>query len=214
MTPGFRFDAVVLAAGTPLRDPAEANAILTGEITLEQIHRYLPIAPPLAVGEIRGADLREILEVELTRVFSPDAFEHSGGWLGGFGGLDLEVDLPRGDGQRIRSMRLTGSAEPVADEEILSVASCVRPFDDDDVMCSNPAFRDIHALENPSMGRSWTPLELLVDAFESGDAHRASAAPSARITDHGRVVQWPEASFMQPLNPGSRSAEPLAHAAH
>ena len=214
MTPGFRFDAVVLPAGRPLRHPAEDSALPREEITLEQIYRYLPIAPSLAVGEIRGEDLREILEVELARVFSPDAFEHSGGWLGGFGGLDIDVDLSRGDGGRVRSVRLTGAAEPIGDEEILSVASCVRPFDDDGVMCSNPAFHGISELENPATGRAWTPLELLVDAFESGDARRAAAAPNARITDHSHVAQWPEAPFIQPLNPEGTSAGPLARAPH
>ncbi len=213
MTPGFRFDAVVLPAGTALRDAAEDSPLLRGEITLEQVYRYLPIAPSLAVGEIRGEDLRKILEVELTRVFSPDAFEHSGGWFGGFGGLDIDVDLSRGDGERVRSVRLTGADEHVGDEEILSVASCVRPFDDDGVMCSNPAFRGVRELENPATGRSWTPLELLVDAFESGEA-RGAAAATARVADHGHVAQWPQAPFIQPLNTGSTSAQPLAHTVH
>ena len=107
MTPGFRFDAVVLPGGAAAR----------GEVTLEQIYRYLPIAPSLAVGEIRGEDLRNILEVELVRVFSPDPFEHSGGWLGGFGGLEIDVDLSRPDGERVRSVRLAGADEPIGDDE-------------------------------------------------------------------------------------------------
>ena len=156
MTPGFRFDAVVLPLGTGLSSADEDGAFLSGEITLEQIYRYLPIAPSLAVGEVRGEDLREILEVELSRVFSSDAFGHSGGWLGSFGGLDIDVDLSRGDGERIRSVRLMGAAEPIADNEILSVASCVRPFDDDGVMCSNPNFRGISEFENPTTGRAYT----------------------------------------------------------
>ena len=64
------------------------------------------------MGEIRGADLREILEVELVRVFSPDPFEHSGGWLGSFGGLDIDVDLSKPDGQRIRGIT-TDWARPI-----------------------------------------------------------------------------------------------------
>jgi 2',3'-cyclic-nucleotide 2'-phosphodiesterase (5'-nucleotidase family) len=41
MTPGFRFDAVVLPAGSREDWVPEAS----GEITLEQLYRFLPIAP-------------------------------------------------------------------------------------------------------------------------------------------------------------------------
>jgi len=214
MTPGFRFDTLVLPEEKSLRSAAADGPLPRGEITLEEIYRYLPIAPSLAVGEIRGEDLRGILEVELTRVFSPDVFEHSGGWLGGFGGLDIEVDLSKGDGNRVRRVRLVGAAAPIGDDEMLSVASCVRPFDDDGVMCSNPAFRRIAEFQNPATGRAWTPVELLVNAFESGDAQRAAAAPKSRITDHGHITQWPQAPFIQPLNLGSMTAESLVRAAH
>ncbi len=197
MTPGFRFDAVTLPSA---------------EITVEQAYRYLPIAPSLAVGEISGRELREILEVELTRVFSSDAFEHSGGWLGGFGGLELEVDLGASDGARVKSVRLAGASAPLRDDETVSVASCIRPFDEDGVMCSNPNFKKIRAFENPVAGRAWTPLELLVDAFASGEANRAR--PISRITDIGHVDQWPQAPFIQPLHTESPSERSLSHAAH
>ena len=183
MTPGFRFDAVVLP---------EAG----GEINLEQLYRYLPIAPSLATGEIRGEDLRDILELELTRVFSTDPFQHSGGWFGGYGGLEIEVDLTQPDGARIRRLSLSGSQEPIGDDEILTVASCVRPFDEDGVMCSNPAFREVTELENPATGRAWSPLELLTHAFETG---AAPVAPSSRVADRGGLALWPEGLFIQPL---------------
>ncbi len=197
MTPGFRFDAIVSPGGG---------------ITVEQAYRYLPIAPSLAIGEIRGADLRDILEVELTRVFSPDAFEHSGGWLGGFGGLDVEVDLARPDGERVLSVRLSGASAPLHDDEIVRVASCVRPFDDEGVMCSNPNFRDIERLENPATGRDWTPLEMFVDAFESGRANESR--PVSSIRDRGEVPAWPRARFMQPLHSHNDESAPLAHVGH
>ncbi|MEN8158731.1 MAG: 5'-nucleotidase C-terminal domain-containing protein [Myxococcota bacterium] len=206
MTPGFRFDAVVLPAGAELPG---ASAPASGVITLEHLYRYLPIAPSLAVGEIRGADLRLLLEVELTRVFSPDAFEHSGGWLGGFGGLEVDVDLSRPDGERVLAVRLAGAAEPLGDDELVSVASCVRPFDEDGVMCSNPSFRGIHELENPDTGRAWTPLELLAHAFESGAVKGAAKTSSARVTDHGGVRPWPAAPFIQPFASPRAGAGPL-----
>jgi 2',3'-cyclic-nucleotide 2'-phosphodiesterase (5'-nucleotidase family) len=199
MTPGFRFDAIVL--------PEAAGS--TGKVTLEQVYRYLPIAPSLATGEIRGADLRENLEVELTRVFSPNAFEHSGGWLGGFGGLEVDVDLSGPDGERVKSMRLGDTNEPLGDDDIVTVVSCVRPFDDDGVMCSNPNFESIRPLENPSTGRAWTPLEILVEAFATGDTKHAQ--PIAHVRDIGELGRWPDAPYMQPLHSHSVSAQPAAH---
>jgi len=197
MTPGFRFDAVVPAGD----DRRGASSSVTGEITLEQLYRFLPIAPSLAIGEIRGDDLREILELELTRVFSPDPFQHSGGWFGGFAGLEIDVDLTQPDGARIRRLHLSGSEEPIRDDEILTVASCVRPFDEDDVMCSNPAYRKVSEFENPATGRAWSPLELLLHAFETG---RAPVAASSRVEDRGLVALWPQGRFVQPLMDAGR----------
>lgn len=187
MTPGFRFDAVI---------PPKVAGGASGEITLEQIYRYLPIAPMIATGTIRGETLRGILELELTRIFSEDPFQHSGGWFGGFSGLDVEVDLTRGDGERIQRMSLMGSPEQIGDDDVLTVASCVRPFDDDDIMCSNPGYSDISEIENPTTGRSWTPLEFLVDAFETG---AAPVPPNSRVTDRGGQMLWPEDLYIQPL---------------
>ncbi len=93
-------------------------------------------------------------------------------------------------------MSLMGSAEPIGDEEVLTVASCIRPFDDDDIMCSNPGYREISEIENPATGRAWTPLEFLVDAFESG---AAPVAANSRVTDRGGQILWPEGLYIQPL---------------
>jgi sulfur-oxidizing protein SoxB len=192
MTPGFRFDAVVV----PRDDGSSSSAGATGEITLEQLYRYLPIAPSLAVGKIRGRDLRDILELELTRVFSADPFQHSGGWFGGFAGLDIEVDLTRPDGERIVRLRLSGSEQPIGDDQLLTVASCIRPFDDDDIMCSNPGYREIVELENSATGRAWTPLEFLLHAFETG---AAPVPPNSRVEDRAGVTLWPQGPFIQPM---------------
>lgn len=200
MTPGFRFDAVVL----PSEDRGGSSTGAAGMITVEQLYRFLPIAPSLAVGEIRGEDLHDILELELTRVFSADPFQHSGGWFGGFGGLEIEVDLTQPDGERIQRLHLSGSDTPIGEDEILTVASCVRPFDDDGTMCSNPGYREITELQNPATSRAWTPLELLAHAFATGSA---PVAPSSHVTDSGGLALWPQGPFIQPLI----DAEPTAH---
>lgn len=184
MTPGLRFDAV-LRPGDP--------------VTLEQIYRYLPMAPKLAVGEIRGDALRANLERELTRVFSPDAFEHSGGWLGGFVGLEIDLDLSRPDGERVSEIRLLPSGEPVGPDDVLRVASCVRPFDGDGVMCGSTSFEDITPVENPATGRAWTPHELIVRAFEEGEI-ASLVDPEPHVHDASKLDVWPVSPFVQPLS--------------
>ena len=79
------------------------------------------------------------------------------------------------------------------------MVSCVRPFDDEGVMCSNPNFRGITEVENRATGRAWTPFELLLQAFETG---AAPVAPSSHVEDHGSLGQWPGAPFVQPLRQG------------
>ena len=192
MTPGFRFDAVILPHSGGEDSVADPNS----EITIERLYRYLPIAPGLATGKLRGDRLREILELELTRIFSLDPFQHSGGWLGGFAGLDIDVDLSRPDGQRIQRLHLMGSSEPIADGEMLTVASCIRPFDDDGIMCSNPGYEEIVELENPATGRTWTPLEFLAHAFETG---LVPVAENSRVRDLGGQALWPAGPYIQPL---------------
>jgi sulfur-oxidizing protein SoxB len=195
MTPGFRFDAVIAPRSSNPDGAPEAK----GEITIERLYRYLPIAPGLATGKIRGERLRGILELELTRIFSLDPFQHSGGWLGGFAGLDLELDLSKADGQRILRMSLIGSSESIGDDEILTVASCIRPFDEDDIMCGNPGYEEIVELVNPATGRTWTPLEFLAHAFETG---LVPVAENSRVVDRGGEALWPVGPYVQPLREG------------
>ncbi|MCP3984448.1 MAG: hypothetical protein GY723_08660 [bacterium] len=183
MTPGLRFDSV-LQPGEP--------------VTLEQAYRYLPMAPKLSVGEIRGDALRANLERELTRVFSPDPFEHSGGWFGGFVGLEIDLDLSRPDGERVAEMRMLPSGEPVGPDDVLRVASCVRPFDGDGVMCGSADFEGISPIQNASSGRTWTPLEVIIRAFEREEVAGA-IDPLPRVHDAAAIEVWPNAPFVQPL---------------
>jgi 2',3'-cyclic-nucleotide 2'-phosphodiesterase (5'-nucleotidase family) len=206
-TPGFRFDAVVPPPG--FEGPRAGGT--SGEITLEQLYRILPVSPNVAVGKTTGRELRGVVEAELTRVFSEDPFEHSGGWFGTLGGLELDLDLTRPDGERILAMRLSGSHDRVSDDEVITVVSCVRPFDDEGTMCSNPGFRDIEPFENVSTGNPWIPFEALREAFERGEATRPGAPGPSVVTDRGELEQWPAATFVQPLR-GQRAVGVLNRA--
>ena len=181
LTPGFRFDSVI-AANT--------------DITLEQLYRYLPVPPVVAKGVISGKNLKAVFETELMRVFSPNAFKHSGGWLMGISGLDLTIDLSREKGERVVAMARSGDMSEILPSDRLTVVSCVRPFDDKDVMCSNPGFESIEKLNGPA-GENWTPLELLRHTLGNG-----SPAPRARqfIRDNAQTPYWPTSPYMQPLH--------------
>ena len=191
-SPGFRFDAVVPPRGMALADGGEA----TGEITLEQLYRILPATPDAATGTVTGRALKEVVEMELSRVFSEDPFEHNGGWFGSIGGVELDLDLSRPDGERVLAMRLTESQLPLAEDDRVTVASCVRPFDDAGTLCGNAGFDDVVPLIDEQTGKPWNPFSALRHAFETGDA---MAETTARVTDRGRVVQWPVGWAVQPL---------------
>jgi S-sulfosulfanyl-L-cysteine sulfohydrolase len=189
LTPGFRFDAVV-PAGHPM--------------TLEQAYRYLPAPPTLARGTITAGRLRELFEGELTRVFSSDAFNQSGGWFMGVSGITLQLDLSAADGSKVLEMRrlsdgssLWAEGSLLQDEDTLSVLSCLRPFDADDELCGNGGFTDIQSMESPA-GNSWAGVEFLswVMSQEQPEntLHRA-------ISDVSATPFWPESEFVQPLQP-------------
>jgi sulfur-oxidizing protein SoxB len=179
LTPGFRFDAVVLQG-----DP----------VTLENLYRYLPVPATLAGGNITGRNLKALFEKELSSVFSKDAFHHEGGWFLGISGLQLQVDLTRADGQRVISLRRAGDNSEILADDVLSVASCVRPFDESGVLCSGSGFTDVKPLFDPG-GQEWTPLQFLRKRLEAGSPHNHAG----HVSDVSHAPLWPTAEFIQPL---------------
>ena len=191
-TPGFRFDAIVPPRGFT----GPGGSVSSGEITLEDLYRMLPVSPEVAIGEVTGRALREVVESDLSRVFSQDSFRHSGGWFGTLGGVELDLDLKRPDGQRVLEMRLAGGEDPIADDQVLTVVSCVRPFDDEGTMCSNRGYQQIEPFDNEATGNPWLPFQALRQALASGDA---PAAGSAGVIDRAGLARWPASPFVQPL---------------
>lgn len=79
--------------------------------------------------------------------------------------------------------------------DFLSVISCSRPFDPEDVLCSNAGFEAIEAVTSP-LGAQWRPLEFLRFVLES------DAVPTpvhACVRDISGMEKWPDADYMQPL---------------
>ena len=181
ITPGFRFDAVIAEGDT---------------LTVEDSYHYLPVPPLLARGTIRGQALRELIEFELGRTFSKDAFDHSGGWLMGLSGVKLTLDLGADEGRRVIAMKRADDGTAIAAEDRLSVVSCLRSFDPSDALCGNRGFEDIEELESPS-GSAWTAREFL--QWLIGQERSAVPAGDGSIIDVSGKTVWPEAPFIQPL---------------
>lgn len=180
MTPGYRFDTVV---------PKGAD------ITLEDLYRINPAPTDLARGEIRADDLRSILEVELERVYSSDAFAHKGGWMLGLSGLQLTVDLNKPAGERVIEMRDQDDQHIFAGNEMLSVVACQLPFEDSTTLCRHGGFLNIEKLPGAD-GKTWTALELLRYAL-SNDTFEASDID--RIKDLSKTPMWPQSDLLQPI---------------
>ena len=95
-------------------------------------------------------------------------------------------------------MRLASTGAPVAPDDVLRVASCVRPFDGDGVMCGSEGFEGITPVASSVTGRTWTPLERIIQAFERDEIASAAEGPP-RVHDHSGLAFWPLSPFVQPF---------------
>ena len=190
LTPGFRFDAV-MAPGAVYEDAHVAQ----GGVTVEDVYRYFPVPYSMASGTISGARLQEIVESNLTGVFSRDAFSQHGGWADGWAGLNLQVDLAAPDGARVKTMAYPGGSL-IAPTDSLSIAGCQRPLDASDVLCSYTGLVGVTPLLNPVTRQGWLVQELFAALLGQGQIN----APALRhITDTAVTPLWPQQQAVQPL---------------
>ncbi len=190
MTPGFRFDAVVAGPG----DFVEDDITLSGDVTIEDVYRFFPVTYAAATANIRGARLRELLEEALTNVYSTTIFNHAGGWLPGFSGLQAQVDLAAPDGQRITAL-YDANGNEILDNDVLTVAGCVRPIESPGVLCSYDGFTGVSIATTPQ-GLAWTSIDLLIDALQNNEG---PTAPRQDFQDSNVTPSWPQTPFVQPL---------------
>lgn len=195
ITPGFRFDSVIPVADQLYEDTAVAN----GDITIEDVYRMFPVPFYVAVGDTNGANLKSIIESNLTAVFSTEVFNHSGGWFDGYDGLSLTLNLKNPDGERIVDIRRKDDSTPIADDDILHVAGCVRPveFDANDTLCSYSGFSNVTSLTNPDTAEPWTVIDFLTKMI--GD-HALPDSRTHDITDESDTLLWPQSDYYQPLH--------------
>lgn len=195
ITPGFRMDSPIPAAGMKYEDDYVAD----GALTIEDIYRYIPVPYTLGTGTIEAANIKSIIESNLTAVYSLDSFAQGGGWTSGWSGLNIKVDLSRPDGQRVRSLAFPDGS-PIADTDILTASGSLRPNDTADgtgtVLDSYDGFSNVAALINPSTGNPWYPQEMLSQALTQGSLVET---PRHGITDLAATPSWPDQPFVQPL---------------
>lgn len=189
MTPGFRFDAAVGAG-------VEDNTVVNGKVTVEDIYRFFPAPYDIAIAEVSGRRLREVMEEGLTYVFSPDVFKQSGGWFEGFSGLGVTLDLSRPDGRRIRELRLTGSNRLLTADSRVTITGCTRPFESFGTLCGYSGFDHVRPFINPNTGSAWTPVDILAYALSQDPLPPATRRD---MTELNRTPVWPETPFVQPL---------------
>lgn len=194
ITPGFRFDSPVYAAGTLLED----NTIANGAITLEDVYRDFPVPYLISTGSIRADKLKQVIEQNLSSVFSTDMAIQSGGWADGWSGLKLKLDLANANGQRVLDMRLKDEAKALQSDEIVTVTGCSRPFDSkaDTTLCSYDGFDSIEELTNPDTGKQWTAADLFIYGLQNGLIDKQVRHD---IEDMHRTKMWPQNEFVQPL---------------
>lgn len=212
MTPGFRFDASVippltdfngLESSYPWQD--EGSGLLHGEVLAGDAYRAFPAPFVLAQGEVTGQRLREIIEELLDFVFSNTAFDQSGGWVDGFSGLNVQVDLSQPIHQRVLTLE-DDALQPIQSHDQLTATGCARPFDQDatHTLCSHAGFTNVQNLINPVTGEEWAAADYLIEALEAGAFEEPGIQPRATFTDRSGQPLWPHSPFYQPLE-GARA---------
>lgn len=116
-------DAIASAAGTRL---AFSNGwrygapIMPGDVTMEQLWNIVPTDPPVSTIELTGDELRAMLEANLERTYSADAYCQMGGFVKRCRGLNLYFKMENPKGHRIEDLLVDGS--PVEGDRIYRAA--------------------------------------------------------------------------------------------
>lgn len=208
ISPGFRFDSAVIPDQHDHSGEAanyywqvENNAVLNGVVTAADVYRFFPAPYQLAQGEISAAGLKNVIESNLTAVFSSDIFQQNGGWLDGYSGIKLQIDLAAADGNQILSMTRSDDSV-ILDSDLLQVAGCARPMDMNatTTLCSYSGFSNVLNLENPDKaGQNWAAADLMIKAVSEDWISLYGLKERHDISDTSGTAQWPDSAFYQPL---------------
>lgn len=136
------------------------TAIPPGEITLDQLYTFFPMATPVARGVAYGQQLTSHMEEFLEDNFTPYPYDQEDGRVRNFSSnVEVTVDPTAKRGRRLVEMRIDG--EPVDPEETYSVATFRRPGDPERDLgnCGFP-FQDIEVDDGT------IPVDVIVDYLD------------------------------------------------
>ncbi len=108
----FLLDAIAEAAGTEI---AFSNGwrygapVPAGNITVNDLWNIIPTNPPVSIVEMTGADIWEMMEENLERTFSRDAYRQMGGYVKRCRGVNVYCKIENPEGSRIQELFAEGS---------------------------------------------------------------------------------------------------------
>lgn len=84
--------------------------IVPGPITLNDLYNIIPMNPPISTVEMKGVEIREMLEENLERTFSCNPYNQMGGYVKRCLGLNAYFKIENSPGNRIQKI-FVGEAE-------------------------------------------------------------------------------------------------------
>jgi len=82
--------------------------IPVGSITENDLYNIAPMNPPLSTVELTGKEIKQMLEENLERTFSSDAFKQMGGYVKRVLGLQINMRIENPTGHRIQEIYYNG----------------------------------------------------------------------------------------------------------
>ena len=78
--------------------------IVPGNITLNDLYNIIPMNPPVSTVELSGEEIKLMLEENLERTFSCDAYHQMGGYVKRCLGLNVYFKIENPPGHRIQKL--------------------------------------------------------------------------------------------------------------
>jgi len=78
--------------------------IVPGKITLNDLYNMIPMDPPVSTVELKGEEVRMMLEENLERTFSCDPYQQMGGYVKRCLGLNIYFKIENPPGHRIQKL--------------------------------------------------------------------------------------------------------------
>lgn len=94
--------------------------VLPGNVTMEHLWNIVPTNSPISTIELTGHELRAMLEANLERTYSADAYCQMGGFVKRCRGLNMYFKMENPKGHRIEDLLIDGA--PVVDSRIYPAA--------------------------------------------------------------------------------------------